>query len=97
MKNVDLGQVIAMIANLGVISSIAFLAFELRQNTQAVELASALSSGNGKRLSTLIRLARWMKVRASLWAADKNCSPAHAEHARVLAFEQRELHTRVRA
>ena len=43
MKKIDLGQAIAIVANLGVIASIAFLAFELRQNTQAVELASAQS------------------------------------------------------
>ena len=41
MKKIDLGQTIAILANLGVIAGIAFLAFELRQNTQAVELASA--------------------------------------------------------
>ena len=41
MKKIDLGQTIAILANVGVIAGIAFLAFELRQNTQAVELASA--------------------------------------------------------
>ena len=40
-KKVDLGQTIAILANVGVIAGIAFLAFELRQNTRAVELASA--------------------------------------------------------
>ena len=43
MKKIDLGQAIAILANVGVIAGIAFLAFELRQNTQAVELASAQS------------------------------------------------------
>jgi hypothetical protein len=43
MKKIDLGQTITVLANVGVIAGIAFLAFELRQNTQAVELASAQS------------------------------------------------------
>jgi hypothetical protein len=41
MKRIDLGQTIAILANVGVIVGIAFLVFELRQNTQAVQLASA--------------------------------------------------------
>lgn len=41
MKKIDLGQTIAILANMGMIVGIVFLAFELRQNTQAVELASA--------------------------------------------------------
>lgn len=43
MKKIDLAQTLAILANVGVIAGIAFLAFELRQNTQAVELASAQS------------------------------------------------------
>ena len=34
MKKIDLGQTIAILANIGVIAGIAFLAFELRQNTK---------------------------------------------------------------
>ncbi len=34
MKTPDLGQTITILANLGVIAGIAFLAFELRQNNQ---------------------------------------------------------------
>jgi hypothetical protein len=36
MKKFDLGQALHILANLGVIAGIAFLAFELRQNTVAV-------------------------------------------------------------
>ena len=43
MKKIDLGQTIGILANVGVLAGIAFLAFELRQNTQAVQLASAQS------------------------------------------------------
>jgi hypothetical protein len=34
MKKIDLGQVIQMLANIGVIAGIVFLAMELRQNNQ---------------------------------------------------------------
>lgn len=43
MSKIGLGQTVAILANVGVIAGIAFLAFELRQNTQAVQLASAQS------------------------------------------------------
>lgn len=47
MKKIDLGQTITILANIGVISGIAFLALELRQNTAAVQGAAyqALSDG----------------------------------------------------
>jgi hypothetical protein len=41
MKNIDLGQGITILANIGVIAGIAFLAYELRQNTLATELVAA--------------------------------------------------------
>ena len=37
MKKVDLGQAIAIVANLGVIAGIIFLAIELRQNNQLLQ------------------------------------------------------------
>jgi len=36
MKKIDLGQTIAILANIGVIAGIAFLGLEIRQNTDAV-------------------------------------------------------------
>ena len=38
MKTLDLGQAFSILANLGVILGIVFLAYELRQNTQAIRL-----------------------------------------------------------
>jgi hypothetical protein len=75
MKKIDLGQTIAILANVGVIAGIAFLAFELRQNTQAVELASAqtyLTGGSelDLRIATDTDLARTLNLSA-LW---RNCS-----------------------
>ena len=48
MKKIDLGQMITILANFGVIAGIIFLAIELRQNTAAVQGATyqALSDGN---------------------------------------------------
>lgn len=41
MKKIDLGQTISILADIGVIAGIVFLAYELRQNTLATEIASA--------------------------------------------------------
>jgi hypothetical protein len=43
MKKIDIVQAVTILANVGVIAGIVFLAFELQQNTQAVRLASAQS------------------------------------------------------
>jgi hypothetical protein len=40
MKKIDLGQTISILANLGVIAGIVFLAFELRQNNAQLEIIS---------------------------------------------------------
>ena len=40
MKKIDLGQTIQTVANLGVIAGIVFLAFELRQNNEQLEMQS---------------------------------------------------------
>ena len=45
MKKIDLGQTIQIIANVGVISGIVFLAFELQQNTVASRSAAFQSLG----------------------------------------------------
>lgn len=37
MKKIDVGQAVAVLANVGVIAGIMFLAIELRLNTRAVE------------------------------------------------------------
>jgi len=40
MKKIDLAQTIGVLANIGVIAGIVFLAFELRQNSEQLELQS---------------------------------------------------------
>ena len=37
MKKFDLNQMIGILANMGVIAGIAFLGYEMRQNTTAIE------------------------------------------------------------
>ena len=41
MKKIDVGQSISILANIGVIAGIIFLAYELRQNTLVTEIAAA--------------------------------------------------------
>jgi hypothetical protein len=43
MKKIDLGQTITILANLGVIGGIVFLAFEIRQNTAQMRAEAAYS------------------------------------------------------
>lgn len=57
MKNVDIAQTIGILANLGVIAGIVFLAFEIRQNNVALESQSRRNHAEGRsdyfnRLST---------------------------------------------
>ena len=43
MKKIEIGQAIQIVANLGVLAGIVFLAYELRQNTLATQLSAANS------------------------------------------------------
>ena len=55
MNKIDLGQTLAILANVGVIVGIAFLAVELRQNNRLIDEQSAIarvnaSGATGKRI-----------------------------------------------
>ena len=85
MKKIDAGQTIAILANVGVIAGIAFLAFELRQNTQAVQLASAQSYLTGGSELDL-RIATDTEL-ASLLIRSENPEPLSAvEELRLARF-----------
>ncbi len=43
MKKIDVGRTISIVANIGVLGGIIFLAYELQQNTLAAQLAAAES------------------------------------------------------
>ena len=45
MKNNDLGQAISILANVGEITGIVFLAFELQQNNEALGLQARHQCG----------------------------------------------------
>ncbi len=52
MKKIDLGQTISILANVGVIGGIVFLAFELRQNSEQLEI-QAREQTVSRRFSTV--------------------------------------------
>jgi hypothetical protein len=70
LKKVDLGQVINVLANVGVLAGIIFLAFELRQNTQATQLASAHNSLSSS-FEFDLRIAEDPELASLLIKADK--------------------------
>jgi len=56
MKRIDLGQTIGILANLGVLVSIAFLAYEMRQNTTAIR-EEALEARSNAELTRELAMA----------------------------------------
>ncbi len=70
MKKIDLGQTITILANIGVLAGIIFLAYELRQNTRATQLASAESALSSQ--SELDLLIAESEGFATLLASDAN-------------------------
>ena len=82
MKTIDLGQTIQVLANIGVIAGIVFLAFEIRQNTAAM------------RSATIQDIARWSYDNVSLEttspelraAIRANCTDTDTPDQRQLLF-----------
>ncbi len=56
LKKIDLGQALGIFANVGVIVGIAFLAFELRQNNEALNLQARLEREDTVRQGLLRRV-----------------------------------------
>jgi hypothetical protein len=52
MKRIDLGGLTQILANIGVISGIVFLGFEIRQNTTAVRSQASQGGWHGNRRGT---------------------------------------------
>jgi len=63
MKKIDLGQTIAILANVGVIAGIVFLAIEVRQNTESIDqsrrvaMAEAYQSRANATMEIMFQLA----------------------------------------
>ena len=85
MKKPDLGQIISVLANLGVIAGIVFLALELRQNNELMETEARAATND--RLREVARVAFTDQSLADLLVRAKNGeSLTESEDARVLAF-----------
>ncbi len=69
MRKIDLGQVITILANLGVIAGIVFLAFELQQNNEALNLQARLEREDVLRRGLTRRLENPELIRAAAKAA----------------------------
>ena len=65
MNTLDLGQIIAIFANLGVIAGIVFLGMELRQNNKALRLQLRLERENTLRQGLIGRLENSDVIRAA--------------------------------
>ncbi len=57
MKKIDLGQTIAILANIGVIAGIVFLAIEVRSSREANQLQSASANAEGFNQVNLVMAA----------------------------------------
>jgi len=56
MKKIDLGQSISILANLGVIAGIVFLAFELRQNNELLIAQTSYAQFNVEQQRRMLRM-----------------------------------------
>ena len=85
MKKIDLGQTITILANIGVIAGIVFLAYELRQNTLATEIESAqnLITSIGDRNAMVIESDEFASV---LLRAEEGVELAPSERVRLAFF-----------
>ena len=72
MKKLDLGQIVTLLANLGVIAGIVFFAYELQQNNQLLE-AEARATRIGLRVShsdVLFRDQQFAEIMSRAQAGD---------------------------
>lgn len=98
MKKIDVGQVITIAANVGVIAGIAFLAIELRQNTAAIRSQSSIAVNDSlahlnEALYDNPELTDiWIKGRESL----DSLSPSEAERFAAFVLERLNLAVYVR-
>jgi hypothetical protein len=85
MKKIDLGQLVTVFANLGVLVGIAFLAYELRQNTVATQLAATNAFENSFSQHELF-IADNAEFADILHRADMGESLAELEQFRLTVF-----------
>jgi hypothetical protein len=71
MKKIDVGETMQIVANLSVIAGLAFIAFQVRQNTVAVQ-AQTLQSLEESSVTYLENLARDPETRAIVFKLNAN-------------------------
>jgi hypothetical protein len=71
MKKIDLGQSISIVANVGVIAGLLLLAFELRQNNEALGLQARLEREDTLRQGLTRRLNNSDLIRAAAKAIEQ--------------------------
>ena len=90
MKNIDLGQMIQIVANVGVIAGIAFLAFELRQNNELLE-AQAREAVHERRTNGNLLLATTPDLTDIFAKVDAGEGLTRSESLRLSAFNRATL------
>lgn len=90
MKKVDLGQTVSILANLGVIAGIIFLALEIRQNNTLMTSQSRANQ-SAQVLAIQVDVFSNPDLSEILIKADSGESLTAAEQLRLDAFQQRVL------
>jgi hypothetical protein len=88
MRKIDLGQTITILANIGVIAGIVFLALELRQNTVAVQGATyqALSDGISSQYSGVAHDPVLGQALARVYRGDPNPEFSAGENSQIIWY-----------
>ena len=90
MKNIDLGQAITILANVGVIAGIVLLAYELNQNNQLMQVEARASSN--ERVEGLIEQIYSVPGLAEIsLKAQAGDSLTEAEHLKLRGFHMRAM------
>lgn len=90
MKKLDLGQTISIIANIGVIAGILFLAYELRQNNRLMEAGSR--TARAERITSVSEMVSATPALAEVLARARNGeSLTDSEDLMIYSFYMRRL------
>jgi hypothetical protein len=85
LNKLDLGQAVSILANIGVIAGIVFLAVELRQNNELME-AEARAARNNRLMMTPAMISTEVDLADVLVRAKNGETLSESEESRVIAF-----------
>ena len=88
MKKIDLGQTISILANVGVIAGIVFLAIEISQNNQLLQ-AEAMNALLETRMTRTEEVARNENLAALIAKNGRNEELTDGDRIRLVAFHSR--------